>query len=468
MSRPELRPYQLDTLDRLRRSYATGHRWPLLAAPTGSGKTVMFAEVVDGATSKGNPVLVVVHRRELIHQAAAKLTWAGLAHGIIAAGFDPDPTQPVQLGSVQTLVRRAGPPDVALLIFDEAHHARARSWQLLIERHPSAWRLGVTATPARLDGKGLGAQTGGPFDDLVLGPTTAELIAQGFLSPVRCFAPARRLDLSKVRVRHGDYAEDDLELVVNTDAITGDAVKEYRERADHAPAIVFCCTIHHAETVAGAFRTAGYRAAMVCGTTPKAERDTLIAGLGDGSIEVLTNCTLIDEGVDIPAVGAVSLLRPTKSLVLHRQQIGRGMRPAAGKSALIVNDHVGNVITHGLPEAEPVWTLAGVERSATAWNAPVWTCPECSALNPLSTRICTACSYQKPALPPRILPSPQAGVLAEVTAERLARARTMTYRQMLQSRLTEAELRAFAQANGYKSGWVFHRLREQAAGGDPW
>jgi hypothetical protein len=147
------------------------------------------------------------------------------------------------------------------------------------------------------------------------------------------------------------------------------------------------------------------------------------------------------------------------------------MRPAEGKGALIVNDHVGNVITHGLPEAEPVWTLAGVQKRDTAWCAPVWTCPECSALNPLSTRTCTACGYQKPAPPPRILPPPQAGVLAEVTAERLARARSLTYRQMLHSRLTEAELRAFAQANGYKPGWVHHRLREQAAGpagGDPW
>ena len=456
----ELRAYQLAGMDRLRRSYATGHRWPLFGSPTGSGKTVIFAAITGGATQRGNPVLIIAHRRELIHQASAKLTWADVPHGIVAAGFEPDPRHPVQLGSIQTLIRRPTLPDMAVLIFDEAHHARARSWHVLAEQYPKAWRLGVTATPQRLDGQGLGVAAGGLFDDLVLGPTTAELINQGFLCPVRCFAPARRLDLSRVRVVGGDYREDDLALIVNT-AITGDAVKEYAARADHAPAIAFCCTVAHAEAVADAFRQAGYRAACVCGETPKDKRDALIAGLGSGAIEVLTNCSLIDEGLDVPVVGAIIALRPTKSLVLHRQQIGRGMRPAAGKAALIVNDHVGNVVTHGLPEDEPAWSLAGTTKQPGAAGAPIWVCPDCSTINPLASRICSGCGYEKPAPVSRILAAPEAGELGEVTAARLQRARTMSYRTMIHSRLSEAELRAFAQANGYKRGWVTHRLREQ-------
>jgi superfamily II DNA or RNA helicase len=350
----EQRDYQTHQIEVLRASFAAGHRSPLAVAPTGSGKTVMFAAIVAGATRKQRRTLIVVHRRELIRQASAKLAWAGVEHSVIAAGFDPMPGALVQVASIQTIARRLDElPAFDLIVFDEAHHTRADSWQRLIKSQPPAKILGFTATPARLDGQGLGTAHGGPFDDLVLGPSTAELIADRYLAPVRCFAPAQRLDLSRVRVIAGDYVRDEAAAAVNTATITGNAVDEYRRRCDHTPAIGFCCTVAHAEAVAQAFRAHGYRAAHVSGETPKDERDGLIAGLGTGQVEVLTSCALIDEGLDVPSVGAVILLRPTKSLVLHRQQIGRGMRPAAGKDALIVLDHVGNVLAHGLPEQEP-------------------------------------------------------------------------------------------------------------------
>jgi DNA repair protein RadD len=457
---PCLRPYQEDCIARLRQSYGSGHRAPLLALPTGGGKTLIFAHVTAGARAKARRVLIAVHRRELIHQASAKLDWAGVPHGTIAAGFDPNPTELVQLASVQTLARREDhrtrPFD--LLVFGEAHHSRAETWQKLLAAQPAAKRLGVTATPARLDGKGLGIAAGGCFDDLVIGPSTATLIRDGYLCPVRCFAPAKRLDLTGVRVVAGDYVREELAFVVNTGAITADCIAEYRQRADHQPCLVFCCTVAHAVAVAAAFGAAGYRSHCVDGETPKAERDALITGLATGHVEVLTSCALIDEGLDVPAVGCVILLRPTKSLVLHRQQIGRGMRVAEAKAALIVLDHVGNVITHGLPETEPRWSLAGVEKKPG--DAPVWTCPDCGAVNPIGRRIC-ACGYEKPTPTPRDLPDAIPGELAELTPERLARARRMSYGTMMRTRLSEAELRAFARARGYKRGWVLHRLREQ-------
>lgn len=454
---PELRPYQVDCVERLRRSYARGRRAPLLALATGGGKTIIFAYVTAGARAKGRRVLIPVHRRELVRQTCAKLTWAGVPHGVIAAGFEPSPDEPVQVGSVQTLIRR-DLPMFDLVVPDEAHHCRAESWRSLLARFPDAKLLGVTATPARLDGKGLGSAAGGPFDDLILGPPVADLIRDGYLSPVRVFVPERRLDLRQVRVVGGDYVANELADLVNTSAITGDAVRDYRLRADHQPAIAFCVTVEHATQVAEAFRAGGYRAACVHGDTPTDERDALIAGLGTGAIEVLTNCALIDEGLDVPAVGAVILLRPTKSLVLHRQQIGRGMRPAEGKAALIVNDHVGNTLVHGLPTTEPAWSLDGVPKATG--EAPCWTCPECGAVNPHSARVCE-CGYELPAPVRRPLPAAEPGELVELTAERLARVRRMTWGEMLRSRLSEAELRAFASARGYKRGWVQHRLREQ-------
>jgi superfamily II DNA or RNA helicase len=428
--------------------------------PTGAGKTVVFSVIVHGASRKQRRTLIAVHRRELIRQASGKLQWAGVSHGIIAASFLPDPDHLVQVGSIQTLVRRLDTlPAFDLIVLDEAHHARAESWRALIKAQPQAKLLGVTATPARLDGKGLGIAAGGCFDDLVLGPSTAELIEQGWLAPVRCFVPAQRIDLSRVRVTAGDYVRDEAAAAVNTSAITADCVEQYRRRADHAAAIAFCCTVAHAEAVAEAFRDAGYRAAAVSGETPTDKRDALMAGLNDGSIEILTSCALIDEGLDVPNVGAVICLRPTKSLVLHRQQIGRGMRPAPGKQHLIVLDHVGNCITHGLPETEPKWTLAGVEKPAG--EAPVWECPECGMVNPINRRICAECGCERPPPPPRPVPVAGAGNLAELTRAHLERVREMSWWELSSRIRTEAELKAYAAARGYRRGWVRHRLREQ-------
>lgn len=463
---PELRPYKTEAVSKLRSSYAAGHRAPLLALPTGGGKTIIFAAITSAARTKGRGVLIVVHRRELIRQASAKLTLAGVSHGTIAAGFDTAPNELVQVASVQTLARRLDTlPTFDLVIFDEAHHCQAATWRALLKAQLDAKLLGVTATPVRLDGKGLGVHAGGCFDDLIVGPPIAELVAGEFLSPTKCFVPARRIDLTGVRTRAGDFVAADLEPLVNTGTVIGDVVEQYRRRADHQPAIAFCISVAHAEHVAETFRDASYRAACVHGKLPAAERDALIAGLGDGTIEILTSCDLISEGLDVPAVGAVMLLRPTKSLGLFMQQVGRGMRPAAGKGALVVLDHVGNTLIHALPDAERIWSLAaGVEK--TRQPAPMWTCPECGCVNPLAARICAECGFERPLPAPE--PKPKQfthlpGDLAELTAEKLARARSLSYGQVIRLRLSEAELREFARARGYKQGWVFHRLREQMA-----
>jgi DNA repair protein RadD len=359
----ELRPYQIDCVDALRLSYRTGHRAPLLHSPTGAGKTVMFVAVTDGARRKGKRVLICVHRRELLRQATEKLASAGIEPGIVAAGARPDYDAAIQVGSIQTVAGRLGKiPPFDLLIFDEAHRCRAGQWRKLIEAQPQARLLGVTATPCRLDGQGLGVHAGGCFDDLIIGPEVQELIDGGFLSRASVFVPEHAIDLRGVRTQHGDYVKGDLAKAVGAARITGDAVGSYRLRADHQPAIAYCVSIAHAQEVADAFVAAGYRARMVCGKTPTAERDAAIAGLGNGQVEVLCSCDLISEGLDVPAVSAVILLRPTQSMVLHRQQVGRGMRVAAGKTCLVVNDHVGNSIQHGLPTTPVEWSLDGIEK----------------------------------------------------------------------------------------------------------
>jgi DNA repair protein RadD len=203
-----LRGYQEADIARIRAAYADGARAALYQAPTGSGKTVLFSAVVAGAAERGNRVFILGHRQEIVEQIGDALDELGVAYGIIAAGYPETPLMPVQIASVATLARRLTrlepPPD--LLVIDEVHHAAARTWRRIIDALPAAKILGTTATPQRLDGKGLDDI----FDELVVGPAIADLIEQGFLSRFATFAPARPVDLSYIRTRAGDYAIDEL------------------------------------------------------------------------------------------------------------------------------------------------------------------------------------------------------------------------------------------------------------------
>ena len=205
-----LRPYQIETVSGLRQCYASGSRAVLLQLATAAGKTIIFTAITYSAWSRGRRVLIVVHRRELVEQAAGKLSWAGVPHGLVAAGFPSSPEMMVQVASVQTAIRRlATLGDFDFIILDEAHHARAATWPPLTA-YPRARILGVTATPARLDGKGLGSHCGGPFDAIHCGPPIADLIRDGYLSRARYFIPQQQVDLTGVRVRAGDYIATDL------------------------------------------------------------------------------------------------------------------------------------------------------------------------------------------------------------------------------------------------------------------
>jgi len=350
-----LRPYQQSAVDAVRGEYVKGARRVLLVSPTGSGKTVMFSYIANTAAAKGKRIVVLAHRREIVDQISRALTEMSVPHGLIVAG-KPTGTEQVQAAMVQTLARRLGqiaPPD--LLVVDEAHHGVAGQWRTVTEAWPNTKILGVTATPQRLDGKGLG----GAFDTMVLGPTVASLIVDGHLADYDYLAPPTKVDLSGIKVRGGDFAVEDLATAVDQATITGDAVEHYRKALNGRPAIAFCVTRAHAEHVAQQFRDAGYAAASVDGTMTKEARRDLIAALADGRLNVLTSCELISEGVDVPVVSGAILLRPTKSLSMFLQQVGRCLRKKPDGSRAVILDHVGNVHTHGLPDEYRDWTLTG-------------------------------------------------------------------------------------------------------------
>ena len=372
----QLRPYQQQAIDDLRAAYRSGAQAPLLVAPTGAGKTVILAAITSSAIARGRKVLILVHRRELIHQASSKLTAAGVEHGIIAAGVQRADA-PVQVASVQTLVRRIATINwqPCLVIIDEAHHAAAGSWSKILDHWPGALRLGVTATPCRLDGRGLGDT----FDALVEGPSVQMLTSAGYLSPARIFAPPMVADLSQLRRRAGDYANDQAAAAMTRPTVTGDAISHYQRLAGAQQAIAFCCNIAHAESVQDAFETAGISSRLLLGNTT--DRDAVVTAFAAGTVRVLVTVDVVSEGFDIPAASVAILLRPTQSLGLYLQQVGRVLRPATGKAAAIILDHVGNVTRHGFPDDIRQWSLEhGARRSGGNQPAPaVRTCPQCFA-----------------------------------------------------------------------------------------
>jgi len=407
----QLRTYQERAIDALRSAMQQGARAPLLTLPTGGGKTIVFSTIAASAAAKGNRVLILVHRRELIHQASSKLAWIGLEHGIIAAGI-PQSDAPVQIASVQTLARRLARMDwqPGLIIIDEAHHVIAGQWARILDHYPNAYRLGVTATPCRLDGRGLRAA----FDDIVLGPSVADLTFWGFLSPARIYAPPVVADLGGIRSRAGDYANDQAAAAMDRPTVTGDAINHYQRLAARQQGIAFCCNVAHAVSVCDAFKTAGIGAALLLGNT--SDREQVVADFAAGNIRILVTVDVVSEGFDVPAASCAILLRPTQSLGLYLQQVGRVLRPAPEKDAAIILDHVGNVTRHGFPDDPRDWSLDDRMKRSRGTPAPsVRTCPACfAAFKP--TPQCPVCGHQCAPIKSRVIRE-LAGELRELKRE---------------------------------------------------
>ena len=358
-----LRPYQLQLLEDIRSAMRQGHRRVLAVMPTGSGKGTTIAAMVAAAAARGHRVLILAHRAELIADLSQRIHGFGINHGIIAAGYREDLSQPVQVGSVQTVARRLGRiPPPSMIIQDEAHHLVAGNmWGKVIEAWPQAFLIGKTATPERLSGEGLGEGHGGFFTAMVLGPDAAWLTANDFLVPARIFAPPG-IDLSGIKRFDTRKGHDEAEARLRQGQAMGDAVTHYRrtiQDTHNGTAIAFCVSVAHADAVAEAFRAQGISAARLDGSLDRGVRRRMIADLGAGVLKVLTSCDIISEGTDIPSVTGAILLRPTDSLGLHLQQVGRVLRPSPGKPHAIINDHVGNTLRHGRPTDLRDWSLEG-------------------------------------------------------------------------------------------------------------
>jgi superfamily II DNA or RNA helicase len=382
----QLRPYQQQLITAIRLQYQLGHRKVLAVLPTGAGKTVCFSHIAQSAAKKGNRVLIAVHRQELLDQACRSLP---MPHGVIAANRAMDLSAAVQVASVQTLARRLHklPRDFfQLVIIDEAHHSNAGTWARTLEHFHQAHLLGVTATPIRLDGRGLGEH----YQAMVEGPSAAWLTDNGYLASARVLAPPG-FDTTGLRKRMGDFDTREAEHRIGT--IMGDCLSHYRKHLNGQTAIAFCCSVAHAEAVASLFQCNGIPAASIDGSMDAGTRRELLSDLGTGRIKLLTSCALIGEGVDVPSVGGCILLRPTASTSLHLQMIGRCLRPSPGKAAAVVLDHVGNTLRLGHHLEPREWTLDG-ERKRDRDKAPsVKVCPQCFAASMSAAQVCRECGH---------------------------------------------------------------------------
>jgi len=388
----KLRPYQTNIIDETRQALRK-HNSVLIQAPTGSGKTALSAAMAGTASRKNKRTFFICHRAELIEQTSITFNKVGIPHGFIASGVAPDPFQTVQVCSIDTLksrVKTIKHPDFC--IWDESHHVGAAGWAKVHSLYSKAKHVGLTATPERLDGKGLGEW----FTHMVIGPTPEWLIKNGYLCDYNYFAP-NVPDLTGVHTSMGDFKKNELNHAMDSNVITGDAIKHYMKLARGKRAVVFCVGIKHSKHVVEQFKAAGIVAVHIDGTMAKHDRKAAIDGFRSGTIQILSNVDIVGEGFDLPAIEASILLRPTKSLALFLQQVGRALRPKEDGSKAVILDHTGNFLRHGFPDDEREWTLGGHQRKGRGKKEEgeevnIKQCPKCFNVHKPMPR-CPSCGH---------------------------------------------------------------------------
>lgn len=471
-----LRPYQQKAIEDIRAIYSTGIKRVMYVLPCSGGKTAVFARICFFLKEKNKKALILVHRKQLLDQGSNMLSRMGIPHGRAIAGKVTQ--SDIMIGSVQTVSRKLHKmQEPHIIVCDEAHLSTSASYQKIFKHWSSAYVLGVTASPKILSNKGFENQ----YDYLVNGPSLAELIDEGYISPYTAYGPAYDIDTSQLSIKGGDYDIEQSEDLMSSTKIIGDAVAHYRKYADKQPAIAFCVSIKHAQIVAEQFRNAGYSACHIDGSMNDVQRKEILDGLTTGKYNIVTSCNLVSEGLDIPVLTASILLRPTKSLALAIQQTGRALRPVyassydlstkegrlqaianSTKPFAVILDHAGVLLEHGLPDEPREWSLKGESRRRS--NDAIKTvnlrrCPECLAIHKILPD-CPRCNHHYVVQERK--PDVKDGELQQLTKENIKQIKKKL-RQEVGMAKTDEDLRRIAKERGYKSGWVYHikRIRER-------
>ena len=438
----KLRDYQERAV---RGVYASLHRYDrsMLQLPTGSGKTHIAMRIIKDGLKHGKRVNFCVDRLTLLDQTVERFREHGIPIGVIQGQHVLfNPRNPVQIVSLQTLQRRDRSqwPHADLFIFDEAHTHYG-----IMSKVMDTWNglkyIGLSATPFTT---GLGRH----WQDLVVGATTEELILQGYLSKYTAYGPSQP-DLRGVRHSNGDWNTTDLEDRMNQ--LTGDLMAHFRKHAADKKTLVFAPTVSYAEMLAERFRSEGFTADYVCGYDTDERRIDVLNGYRSGEIQVLCNVEVLIKGYDQPDIQAGIVARPTRSLALHIQMLGRLLRTHPDKEQAIILDHAGNIGRHGFPDDPLPTQMCNRERGVSSQDRrdpeepQPWTCPQCTLLVEPGNRECPGCGFQ-----PR---SPNEIEVVEGSLRKLAKHGAVE-RQEVYSQLLH-----IATERGYSHGWVAHTFK---------
>jgi DNA repair protein RadD len=406
----KLRPYQVDLVNAINQAWASGKRNVLARLPTGGGKTLCFSHIVHDEIGA---VAVLAHRAELVSQMALALAREDVRHRVIgppalsalcrAAQIEElgrhfvDPGARVGVVSVQSLKPEPWLAQVKLWVMDESHHLLAENlFGRAVALFVNARGLGVTATPGRADGKGLGRHADGVMDVLVEGPEACELITMGYLSKYRIFAPPNNLHREDIPVTgSGDFSPTKLREATKKSTVTGDVVDHYCRHASGKLGLTFADSIENAKTIVEKFRARGVTAEVLTGATPDALRASILGKFKRREVMQIASVALIDEGFDCPGVEVVSDAAATESFNRFAQRFGRGLRVLEGKEYMMYFDHVGNVLRHGLPDAPRTWSLNRRDKRASSKAEdvePVRTCSTCAGVYSVFAKVCPYCA----------------------------------------------------------------------------
>lgn len=443
----QLRQYQSALVQQTSEAWRRGRKAPCIVLPCGGGKSVIVAEIAKRTADRKKYVLFIVHRRELCDQIERTFRWWGVD------------MRYCRIMMVQTACRRLEKlPVPALIITDENHHSKASSYTKIYEYFSQAYRVGVTATPVRLDGSGLADVN----DELIIGVTAKWLIENHCLAPYDYYAP-KVADMTGVKLKRGEFDAKSAENIMLEKKVFGDVIGYYKRYAEGMQAVCYCTTVKHSQKMAEEFTKAGIEAVHIDGSTPKAERDRIIDAFRRGGIDILCNVDLISEGFDVPDCSCVIMLRPTQSLTLYIQQAMRCMRYRPGKRAVIL-DHVGNYARHGMPDDDREWTLEGKkkkrgERVEADTAERFYTCKNCYTVFPLI----------KDGVPVTNCPECDAEVERKVRKDIESEAETGLEKIegfVINTKTAEecssySELLEYAKRKGYKPGWAYFQAKKR-------
>lgn len=429
----------------------------LLGDFTVTHNSTIASRFVKACVANDKRVLFFVHSKELVQQFSARLrNQFHILSGVIMAGVDPRYYEKVQVASVQTLVRRKLPP-ADVVIIDETHRAKANTYQKIIKQYPDAVLIGLTATPFRTDGKGLGDI----FEDIVQPVKIRKLIDDGYLVGTEVFVPKDSVKMDGVRTVAGDWDKKEMANRFGDVSVVKGVVENYQKHAAGKKTIVFNVNVEHSKEVCEKFNAAGIRAEHLDGTTSKEIRTRIVRAFSEGKIQVLCNVNLFTEGFDVPDTEAVILNRATQSLGLYVQMVGRGLRPASGKDKCIVLDHGENTIRHGFVEDydSAPFKLQVTEKKGKKKKKQedkTKPCPKCDYVVPFFDPKCVKCGYEFPRKERKVTFGEGTEFIAldreAMIIERLVK---IPYKKAVGT-IPLSQLRIFAVLRGYKQGWWFH------------